>query len=135
MLISCSAGKEITTAEEAPATTDRTSTSGQTEINLIEDEILPEMPISGIAQNLKGGATVESEGVRFWIDGLDSWEDALVNKAVTVWGKIEIRYDAPVFMDTSEIKSQGIPVYSEEEMKEQSKRYWIINAVYKLSHR
>ena len=130
--ISCKEGKEANMEEVV--TNDRTTTTEQTPINQLEstEEILPEMPLSGLAQNLKGGATVESNGQRFWIDGLASWDDHYADKPVKVWGEIVIRYDAPVFMDTSELVSQGIPVYSEEEMKEKSKRYWIINPKYEL---
>lgn len=131
-LISCKEGKEANMEEVV--STDRTTTTEQTPINQLgsTEEIFPEMPLNGLAQNLKGGATVESNGKRFWIEGLDSWNDQYVDKKVKVWGEIVIRYDAPVFMDTSELVSQGIPVYTEEEMKAQSKRYWIANARYEL---
>jgi len=133
VIFAIAACKERANAEEI-VTNDRTTTTEQTSIDQLEstEEKLPEMPLSGMAQNLKGGATVESNGKRFWIEGLNSWDDQYVDKPVKVWGEIVIRYDAPVFMDTSELVSQGIPVYSEEDMKAQSKRYWIINPKYEL---
>lgn len=90
--------------------------------------------IRGIAVNRKGGAVVISNenGKHYWIDGLDSWPDEYNDMPVAVKGQLEERNDAPVFMDTSEIKSQGIPVHSEEEAENQSKRTWILNATYEL---
>lgn len=134
MIAGCQTSKETTTTESGTTANGRNVPGGQTEIGLISEtgDSLPKMPITGIAENLKGGATVSTRGERYWIQDLHSWDDRYVDKPVRVWGTIEIRYDAPVFLDTSEIVSQGIPVESEEEMKAQSKRYWIVGAKYEL---
>ena len=134
LLLSCKPGKDTTAETDITGTTERYTTSDQTSIGLIIDEgdSLPQMPVTGVAENLKGGATINTKTHRFWIDDLMSWEDRYLGNPVRVWGDIEIRYDAPVFLDTSENVSQGIPVESEEEMKRQSKRYWIVNAKYEL---
>lgn len=93
---------------------------------LITDETLA--IVKGIALNRKGGAIVESNSKQYWIDGLDSWEDKYLNKIVIVKGNIENRSDNPVFLDTSDVKVQGIPVNTEEELKNMKSRTWIINA-------
>lgn len=131
--IACGEGKNAVTPENT-STTDRTSTDTQTQIEQVEpgDEKYHEMPMTGLPVNLKGGAVFVCDGTHYWVDGLDYWEDRFLEKPIKIWGEIVIRYDAPVFMDTSELVSQGIPVYSEEEMKAKSKRYWIINSKYEL---
>lgn len=93
---------------------------------LITDETLT--IVKGIALNRKGGAIVESNSKQYWIDGLDSWEDKYLNKIVIVKGNIENRSDNPVFLDTNDVKVQGVPVNTEEELKNMKSRTWIINA-------
>jgi hypothetical protein len=134
LFVSCKSGKD--SAEETnitDTTNGRNVTDGQTSIDLIgETDSLPEMPVIGIAQNHKDGAVLDAKSHLFYIQDLHSWEDRYLGNPVRVWGDVEIRYDAPVFLDTAEIVSQGIPVESEEELKRQSKRYWIVNAKYEL---
>jgi len=131
--LACGAGKNAVTESVAPIP-ERTSTNNQTQIEQVEttDEKFHEMPMIGLPVNLKGGAVFVCDGTHYWVDGLDYWEDKFLEKPIKIWGDIVIRYDAPVFMDTSKLVSQGIPVYSEEEMKAKSKRYWIINHKYEL---
>lgn len=95
-----------------------------------------QVTIEGTAHNRKGGAVVLNvvNQQDYWIEDLDFWPDSLVNQTVIVTGILEQRSDAPVFMDTSELKSQGIPVYSEDQAEEASKRLWIKNANWKLKN-
>lgn len=90
--------------------------------NTLEEYIV----ITGMAYNRKGGAIIELDSIHYWIDGMEYWEDEYVNKKVTVKGQINIRDDNPVFLDTSDIKMQGIPVYSEEELNNNLYRTWLI---------
>ncbi|MBI3135352.1 MAG: hypothetical protein HYZ14_11815 [Bacteroidetes bacterium] len=115
------------------ATNLRDTSGGQKNVRLLTDEpVSVEMPITGIAQNQKGGAVLVTKTQTYWIDGLTSWDDQWVDRPVRVWGDLMIRNDNPVFLDTSEIVSQGIPVETEEELNAQRSRYWIINATYEL---
>jgi hypothetical protein len=133
VLVACKSGKNDATEVTIDPSTGRTGTTEQTSIGLIgETDSLPKMPVTGIAQNHKDGAVLATKTQDYYIQNLHSWEDRYLENPVRVWGDVEIRYDAPVFLDTSEIVSQGIPVESEEEMKRQSKRYWIVNAKWEL---
>lgn len=95
------------------------------------DSSLKEISVKGITHNRKGGAVVESNSIHYWIEGKDSWDENYLNKKVSVNGLLSIKKDPSVFLDTNEIKVQGIPVYSEEDL-EKSKKYWIIKANIKL---
>lgn len=130
VLSACRETKEIQTTNSEDVSTQRDTSSGQKSINMLTDKI--EMPIIGIAQNQKGGAVLIKDNQTFWIDKLSSWDDKYLNNPVKVWGEIEYRNDAPVFVDTSETISQGIPVESEAEKERLSTRIWIINAHYEL---
>ena len=81
--------------------------------------------IQGIAYNRKGGAVVATDSLHYWIDGKDSWEDQYLNKTIIVKGIIEKRNDNPVFLDTGELKMQGIPVHTRQELKNNRNRYWL----------
>ena len=89
--------------------------------------------IKGIAYDRKGGAVVEHKSIHYWIEGKDSWEDKYLNKTVIVKGTIVEKNDNPVFLDTSDVKMQGIPVKTEEELQSMSGRLWIINAEISLT--
>ena len=127
-LIGCTSTEDTSSQEKLPSDTSKVN---QEETSSIETE---EMEVVGIAANRKGGAVVISNtnGEHYWLEGLDSWSEEFHNKEVAVTGQLEERSDAPIFMDTSEIKSQGIPVYNEEQMESQAKRFWIINPSYQL---
>lgn len=129
LIVSCKETKDIQSTKTETLTLRDTST-GQKNMNLLTDKI--EMPIIGIAQNQKGGAVLIKDNQIFWIDKLLSWDDKYLNNPVKVWGEIEYRNDAPVFVDTSEIISQGIPAENEAEAERLSTRIWLINAHYEL---
>jgi|TARA_B100001964_G_C14178724_1_gene575129 hypothetical protein len=84
------------------------------------------MKIEGMAHDRKGGAVIVTDSVHYWVDGRDYWEDEFSNKEVVAIGKIVIRGDNPVFLDTSEVKSQGIPVSTVEQLEANRNRHWII---------
>lgn len=127
-ILGCKPGKNSVQKEESLTTRD--TSSGQKTLNLIYDSIV--MPITGIAQNQKGGAVLDTDNRTYWIEGLHSWDDQFVGQPVRVWGEIIVRKDNPVFLDTGKVVSQGIPVESEEELRAQQQRYWIVNARYEL---
>lgn len=128
-ILSCTTGKNSEQNNEVPIAV-RDTSSGQKELGLIRDSIV--MPLTGIAQNQKGGAVLIANDVTYWIDGLMSWEDRYSGQPVRVWGEVIVRNDNPVFLDTSEIISQGIPVESEKNLRANQQRFWIINAKYEL---
>lgn len=130
LLSSCSETREIQPSNSEEVSTQRDTSSGQKNINLLTDPI--EFPIIGIAQNQKGGAVVIKDNQTYWIQDLLSWPDDVVGKPVKIWGEIDIRNDAPVFIDTSNVISQGIPVENAEEANRVSKRIWIIIHHYEL---
>ncbi len=84
-----------------------------------------QVEISGTAYDRKGGAVVATDSVHYWIENKDYWEDEFLNKKVIVKGTLVKRNDNPVFLDTSEIKSQGIPVYSKDEYEAQKIKRFI----------
>lgn len=81
--------------------------------------------IQGTAYNRKGGAVVATDSLHYWIEGKSYWEDKYLNKTVIVKGELLLRNDNPVFLDTSEIKVQGIPVGIHENIENNRKRYWL----------
>lgn len=84
--------------------------------------------IQGIAYNRKGGAVVATDSVHYWIEGKSYWEDKYLDKTVIVKGELLLRNDNPVFLDTGdtgELKIQGIPVHTQEELERNRKRYWL----------
>lgn len=129
VLLSCTAGKNSTENNETTVSV-RDTSSGQKELGLIRDSIV--MPLTGIAQNQKGGAVLIANDVTYWIDGLMSWDDRYSGQPVRIWGEVIVRNDNPVFLDTSEIISQGISEKSEESLRANQQRFWIINAKYEL---
>jgi hypothetical protein len=128
--LSCTASKNTVQSNEAPPHAIRDTSSGQKEVGLIRDSIV--MPLTGIAQNQKGGAVIVVDGVTYWIDGLMSWEDRYAGHPVRVWGEVIVRNDNPVFLDTGVVISQGIPVESEKNLRANQQRFWILNARYEL---
>ena len=127
----CHATKSPQSAENN-SNTIRDTTVNQKSLGLLSDSIHVAWPVIGTATNQKGGAVVLSQNKTYWIDGLYSWPDKFLNQQVKIWGDLELRYDAPVFIDTSTTVSQGIPVVSESDMLRQSQRFWIVNAKYEL---
>lgn len=128
ILANCHSGK--TDVENINVLSERDTSSGQKDLNLLTDSI--PMPILGVAQNQKGGAVLDTDNGTYWIDGLDYWNDYLVGQPIRVWGEVVVRNDNPVFLDTGVIVSQGIPVESEEELRAKQQRTWIVNARYEL---
>jgi hypothetical protein len=127
--LSCTTGKNSEQSNDVPIAI-RDTSSGQKELGLIRDSIA--MPLTGIAHNQKGGAVVEVDNVTYWIDGLMSWENRYIDQPVRIWGEVIVRNDNPVFLDTGKIISQGIPVESEESLRANQQRFWIIHAKYEL---
>ncbi len=105
----------------------------KTTVNRKDDNAANIEQIRGLAYDRKGGAIVECNSVHYWIQGKDYWEDKYLNKTVIVRGTIIKRNDNPVFLDTGEIKVQGIPVKTEEELQTMNSRFWIINAEISLA--
>ena len=81
--------------------------------------------IRGTAYNRKGGAVVATDSLHYWIEGRSYWEDKYLDKTVIVKGELVLRNDNPVFLDTGELKIQGIPVHTREELENNRKRYWL----------
>lgn len=130
ILFSCNSGKNL---ENNSVVSSRDTTGHQILINELNDTaVVFKMPIQGIAYNQKGGAVVQTETKTFWIDGLSSWDSKFEGKNIAVWGDVVQRDDNPVFLDTGKLVSQGIPVHSEEEMRNQQNRFWITNARFEL---
>ncbi len=129
VLLSCTASKNSTQNNEVSISA-RDTSAGQKELGLIRDSIV--MPITGIAQNQKGGAVIVTDNVTYWVDGLMSWDDRYTGQPVRVWGEVIVRNDNPVFLDTGNIISQGIPMESKESLRANQQRFWIINAKYEL---
>ncbi len=92
-----------------------------------------QITIEGIAYNRKGGAIVECESIHYWIEGKDHWDDEYESKKVLVKGNMITSIDHRVFLDTNEIKYQGIPVNSEAELRSFNKMYIIKNAIISLA--
>lgn len=128
LLACCKSGKTSVKKEESIAVRD--TSSGQKEINLLTDSV--QMPITGIAENRKGGAVLVTDNQTYWIENLHSWDDQLLGRPVRVWGEVIVRSDNPVFLDTSKEVSQGIPVETEQELRGQQNRFWILNPKYEL---
>ncbi len=95
--------------------------------------ISKEIEITGTAYDRKGGAVVATDSIHYWIENKNFWENEFLNKKVIIKGTLVKRNDNPVFLDTSEIKSQGIPVYSKEQLEAQKGRFWIKNAKVNLA--
>lgn len=129
VLLTCNNPKHSIQNNTTPVSV-RDTSSGQKELGLIRDSV--QMPLTGIAQNQKGGAVVVANDVTYWIDGLTSWDDRFANKPVRVWGEVIVRNDNPVFLDTGSVISQGIPVESEKSLRANQQRFWIVNARYEL---
>ena len=92
-----------------------------------------QITIKGIAHNRKGGAIVECNSTHYWIKEKDSWDKTYLNKKVTVKGILSTEIDYTIFLDTGELKKQGVPVYSEEQLEKNNKKNWINKAVISLS--
>ncbi|MBK9191967.1 MAG: hypothetical protein IPM77_10875 [Crocinitomicaceae bacterium] len=128
LVFSCNSGKNL---ENNTVVANRDTSDKQVVIQQFKDSANT-MPIEGIAYNQKGGAVVQTETATFWIENLPSWDSKFEGKKIAVWGDVMMRNDNPVFLDTGKIVSQGIPVHSEEEMRNQQNRMWITNARYEL---
>lgn len=128
LLVSCRSRHNA--APEESVVNTRDTSAGQKEITLLQDEHKPTMPLIGKAQNQKGGAVLVHESGTYWIEGLNSWSNEYQDQPVRVWGEIVLRSDNPVFLDTSEVVSQGIPVETQAQLETNQNRYWIINATY-----
>ena len=61
--------------------------------SVIKDDIV----VIGPAQNAKAGATVVSseDKKNYYVDGLDSWNDKIIGKAVKVSGKLLVEKKEP----------------------------------------
>ncbi|MBK7129219.1 MAG: hypothetical protein IPM74_08130 [Crocinitomicaceae bacterium] len=128
---SCNSGKELNVSGDQQV--QRDTISNQKKVMLLNDSLPQvEFPISGIAENRKGGAVLIADQTTYWIENLYSWDDKVVSKQIKVWGDLVIRNDNPVFLDTGDIVSQGIPVETEEELKAQANRFWILNMRFEL---
>lgn len=133
LLIGCQSGKETINPTVTGGIRDSSGT--QKEIRVIGDISSKEqITLYGIAQNQKGGAVLISDSDTYWIDGLLSWPDSVFDRLVVVSGYLQIRDDNPVFLDTSLVISQGIPVESEAEREKNLNRKWIVEANYHLAH-
>jgi len=132
VLLACTSRKNVSHVTES-STSGRDTTSGQKQMSAFADKDTIAMPISGKAQNQKGGAVVVTKTETYWIDGLTSWDNQFADQLVYVWGEVITRDDNPVFLDTSKQVSQGIPVETEAQLKAQQGRYLIINARYELA--
>ena len=126
LFASCNPGKEVNSSVDQ--NTERDTTSNQKTMMLLNDSLPQvEWPILGVAENRKGGAVLIADNTTYWIDSLYSWNDEVVGKQIKVWGELMIRDDNPVFLDNGNLVSQGIPVETEEELKAQANRLWILN--------
>lgn len=124
----CHTSKPVQSTED----TKRSNNEEQQNINLLTDSDALQWPLIGIAVNQKGGAVLLYQDQHYWIDGLNSWPESYLNQQVKVWGTLEYRNDAPVFLDTTTVISQGIPVETKEDYRSQAQRLWIVDANYKL---
>lgn len=84
-----------------------------------------ETTITGIAYNVKGGAIVQTDSMDYWIEGKESWEEIYYEKTIKVTGLLSLTEDSRVFVDTADIKIQGIPVKSKKEKDSYPKMVWI----------
>lgn len=98
------------------------------------EEVMP-INVTGKAYNQNGGATLVSNDITLWIEGLHAWSDAYNEKKVRVWGNVVLRNDNPVFLDTVKAIPQGIPVSSENELESNKTKYWILDAEYELARK
>ena len=94
-----------------------------------ESQLGQTITVTGTAQNLKLGATVDTEKGMIWLDGVDTWPDDLNGKKVEVKGTVIERHDLPVFIEKKEGEPQvsGMPVPEGTDLKKASHRYLLEN--------
>lgn len=107
VLTGCSAPTEDSPAPAEPAPETATEESTATP----ETEVSETVTMEGHAANAKLGAMLRTEGGSLYIDGLDSWPEALNNRDVRVTGRIITRDDLPLVVNEpgGEMKA-GVPV-------------------------
>ena len=89
--------------------------------------------ITGTARNAKLGALVQGDRT-VWVDKLNEWPDALLNKKVQVSGKLVKRADLPVVVQPKEGEPQvsGIPVPEGTDLKKAAERWVMEGAAWAL---
>jgi hypothetical protein len=90
--------------------------------------------VVGTARNAKLGAVLDTKGDLLWIDGLESWPDALHGKRVRVTGRVVVRRDLPVFVRVpGEPEKTGIPVPEGTDVNEASSRRVVTGARWEIA--
>lgn len=90
--------------------------------------------VTGVARDAKLGALLQGNKDH-WIDGLDAWPEAMLNKKVKVTGKLEVRADLPVHVQPKpgEPQVSGIPVPEGADLNKASERLVISGAKWELA--
>ena len=90
---------------------------------IIDAQIGKTASLTGVAGSAKTGLLLQTAEGSIYVDGLAAWPEGFEGKTVSVAGKLEERFDLPVFIKKEGVDNPaGIPVPEGTDLKAASRR-------------